>query len=51
LTVSYLKNRNILIGRKLYIPSDLTFTFGTPIGIVHVKMTEKELTNHLSKEL
>ena len=41
------KNGNILIGNKSYLPKDVKFVFGTPIGQANIVMTDEQLRAHL----
>ena len=41
------KNGNIAIGNKSYLPSDVKFVFGTPMGQATIVMTDDQLRAHL----
>jgi hypothetical protein len=48
--VLMLKNGNIAIGGSSYLPSDVEFVFGTPIGQAAIVLTDAQLITYLSEE-
>ena len=48
--VFMLKNGNIAIGDSSYLPSDVEFVFGTPIGQATIVLTDDQLRTYLGDE-